>query len=256
MPRRHFADSGFKAGVNLIGYAHAEMGLGEALRNTAMALEDVKIPFLVRKLDVSLLNRQQNRSMDSYVADYCSYGINLIGVNPDLLYHMPLWLGYGEWARRYNIGYWFWELANFPKEWRYASHIVDEVWVNTDFVAKAVGQSVSKVIKVPFAVAFELPEARFNRQYFKLQENGFVFLFSYDFNSSAARKNPQAVLDAFRQAFPDKNTPVCLVVKSMNGEQNPGALAKLKDSLRDDARITFVDSYLTTDEMRVLLNTC
>ncbi len=255
VPRRPLANSAFRPGVNLIGYAHAEMGLGEALRNTALALDDVQIPFLVRKLDVPLLNRQQNQSLDSYVVDYCSYAINLIGINPDLLYRMPLWLEYGEWAQRYNIGYWFWELANFPKQWRYASHIVDEVWVNTDFVAKAVSQSVSKVFKIPFAVAFELPEARFNRQYFKLQKNGFIFLFSYDFNSSAARKNPQAVLEAFRQAFPDQTTPVCLVVKSMNGEQNPEALAELKASLIDDPRITFVDHYLTTDEMRGLLNT-
>lgn len=254
-PRRAPACAALRPGVNLIGYAHAEMGLGEALRNTALALDDVQIPFLVRQLNLQLLNRQQNRALDPYVENYCTYAINLIGVNPDLMYRMPLWLGYGEWARRYNIGYWFWELANFPAEWRYAEHLVDEVWVNTDFVARAVGQRFPRVFKIPFAVAFETPDPQFNRQYFKLPESVFLFLFSYDFNSSAARKNPQAVLDAFRMAFPDRAARVGLVVKSINGEQNPEALRQLKASLSDDPRITFVDSYLTTNEMRGLLNT-
>lgn len=253
-PRRLPDASALRPGVNLVGYAHAEMGLGEALRNTALVLDYVDIPFLVRKLDVPLLNRQENRSLDPYVVDYCTYAINLIGVNPDLMYRMPLWLRYDEWARRYNIGYWFWELANFPKAWRYARYMVDEVWVNTDFVAKSVRQVHDRVYKIPFAVAFETPDARFNRDYFKLPETSFVFLFGYDFNSSAARKNPQAVLDAFKRAFPDKSQAVCLVVKSMNGEQNPAALESLKADLYDDPRIFFVDDYLSTIEMRGLLN--
>ena len=255
VPRRTKGAKDFQPGVNLIGYAHAEMGLGEALRNTALALEEAQIPFLVRKIDVQLLNRQENRSLDPYVRDYCTYGINMIGINPDLLYRIPGWLGYDEWARRYNIGYWFWELPNFPVEWRYAEYLVDEVWVNTDFVAKAVAQRFAKVVKIPFAVGFEDPSPRFNRQYFGLPESGFIFLFSYDFNSSSARKNPQAVIEAFKRAFPDRDTPVCLVVKSINGEQNPEALSKLKAALCDDPRIAFVDDYLSTEEMRGLLNT-
>jgi glycosyltransferase involved in cell wall biosynthesis len=254
VPRYGADESARYPGVNLVGYAHAEMGLGEALRNTAKALDDVGIPFLVRKLVVPLLNRQENHSLDPHVANYCTYAVNVIGVNPDLMYRMPLWVGYSEWARRYNVGYWFWELANFPKAWRYARYMVDEVWVNTDFVAKSVRQVHNRVYKIPFAVDFETPDAQFNRDYFMLPKTGFVFLFSYDFNSSAARKNPQAVLDAFKRAFPDKSLAVCLVVKSMNGEQNPAALEALKADLYDDPRIVFVDDYLSTIEMRGLLN--
>lgn len=242
-------------GVNLIGYAQAEMGLGEALRNTAYALKDVQVPFIVRKLNVQLLNRQDNQSLDAYVSEYCAYGINLIGINPDMLYRIPTWVGYEEWAKRYNVGYWFWELENFPHEWRYARYLVDEVWVNTDFVANAVRQLHPKVFKIPFAIDFDTPDPRFNRSYFGLPESGFLFLFSYDFNSSTARKNPQAVINAFRRAFPDLATPVRLAVKSINGEQNPEALAGLKVALGDDPRIFWVDGYLTTEAMRGLLNT-
>lgn len=242
-------------GVNLIGYAHAEMGLGEALRNTALALQCAQIPFLVRNLQVPLLNRQGNQSMQPFVADYCRYGINCIGINPDLLYHLPRWISSEEWRRRYNVGYWFWELENFPKEWRYAKYLVDEVWVNTEFVANSVRQVHRHVFKIPFAVAFDMPSASLNRAHFGFPESSFVFLLSYDFNSSAVRKNPNAVIEAFRVAFSDRSTDVRLVVKSINGDANPQALNRVKASLCDDPRIVWVDAYLSTEEMRGLLNT-
>lgn len=254
VPRRLPGDDAKRPGVNLIGYAHAEMGLGEALRNTARALDDAQVPFLVRKLDVKLLNRQENRSLDPYVADHCTYAVNLIGVNPDLMYRIPAWVGFSEWARRYNIGYWFWELANFPTAWRYAAHLVDEVWVNTEFVAGAVRQLHPRVFKIPFAIEFDLPAARFNRSYFGLPERGTHFLFSYDLNSSTARKNPGAVIQAFQAAFPAGDESVSLVVKLINGEQAPAALQAVKASLQHDRRIHLIDRYLSTDEMRGLLN--
>lgn len=255
VPRQPAKSITLQPGVNLIGYAHAEMGLGEALRNTALALQCAQTPFLVRKLQVPLLNRQDNQSMRPFVADYCRYGINCIGINPDLLYYLPRWISSEEWRCRYNVGYWFWELENFPKEWRYAKHLVDEVWVNTEFVANSVRQVHRRVFKIPFAVAFDMPAGSLNRAHFGLPESSFVFLLSYDFNSSAVRKNPNAVIEAFRAAFPDRSADVRLVVKSINGEMNPEALNRVKTSLCDDPRIVWVDAYLSTEEMRGLLNT-
>lgn len=242
-------------GVNLIGYAHAEMGLGEALRNTAYALEAAAVPFLVRKLDVPLLNRQDNLSMQPFVAEDCRYAINCISINPDMLYQLPRWMPYREWGCRYNVGYWFWELANFPDAWRYACDLVDEVWVNTEFVAAAVRQAHHRVFKIPFAVEFATPASHLDRNYYGLPESDFLFLFSYDFNSSEYRKNPGAVIEAFKKAFQNQTTGVALVVKSINGERNPEALARLKESLQDDSRIIWVDGYLSTEEMRGLLRT-
>lgn len=255
VPRRSPKEGNQATGVNLIGYANAEMGLGEALRNTALALKDASVPFLVRKLDVQLLNRQQNRSLDPYISDRCAFGINMIGISPDLLYRIAGWLQYDEWSGPYNIGYWFWELPNFPAQWRYATRLVDEVWVSTDFVAGSVQQVHDRVYKIPFAVAFDEPAAAYDRRYFGLPETGTLFLFSYDLNSSTARKNPGDVVKAFRQAFPNGDEPVVLVVKLINGEQAPAALGALKASLHNDARICLIDHYLTTDEMRGLLRT-
>lgn len=242
-------------GVNLVGYAHAEMGLGEVLRTTAAALKCADVAYSVRKLNIPLLNRQENFSLEADLADKCNYPINCIGINPDLLMWLPKWLGYAEWGCRYNIGYWFWELPNFPEKWRYACQIVDEVWANTDFIVNAVKQAHPNVYKIPFAVEFDMPAQHLNRSYFNLPDEGFLFLFSYDFNSSSARKNPEAVVRAFKKAFPDKNEPVYLVVKSINGVRQPKRMAEVKASLMDDLRIIWIDHYLSTEEMRGLLNT-
>lgn len=242
-------------GVNLVGYAHAEMGLGEVLRTSAAALKWARIPYAVRRLNIPLLNRQENFSLSADLAETCDYPVNCIGINPDLLLWLPKWLNYNEWGCRYNIGYWFWELANFPRQWRYACKMVDEVWANTDFIVNAVKQSHPNVWKIPFAVEFGQPDTRFDRSYFNLPNVGFLFLFSYDFNSSSVRKNPEAVVRAFKKAFPDTNEPVYLVVKSINGFRQPERMAEVKASLMDDPRIIWIDHYLSTEEMRGLLNT-
>lgn len=252
---RSYLNTVFLKGVNLIGYAQAEMGLGEALRNTAMALKYAQIPFLVRKLELPLKHRQENFSMQAFMSGYCRYGINCISINPDYLYRLPQWLSFAEWGRRYNVGYWFWELPNFPVEWRYARYLVDEVWVNTAFVADSVQQAHDRVFKIPFAVEFSEPAASYDRKYFRLPELGTHFLFSYDLNSSTARKNPGAVIEAFHQAFPIGDEPVVLVIKLINGEQAPAVLNVLKVSLESDSRICLIDQYLSTDEMRGLLRT-
>ena len=42
-------------------------------------------------------------------------------------------VGKNQWDTRYNIGYWLWELEEFPKEWLPAFHLLDEVWTPSEF---------------------------------------------------------------------------------------------------------------------------
>jgi glycosyltransferase involved in cell wall biosynthesis len=243
----------FPKGINLIGYIQAEMGLGEVLRNLMAAIIESKAPFLIRKTKFQLKNRQEN-SNDFKQEDNCKYQINVIGINPDLLYRLPLWLKYEEWGQRFNIGYWFWELENFPKEWSYACSIIDEVWVNSDFVAHSVRQVHPNVFKIPFSIGFTDPPHYLNRDYFGLSKSGKLFLFSYDFNSSAARKNPEGVICAFKKAFTSEIDDAFLIIKSINGDNNIDRFKEIKKGLCDDSRIIWIDNYLTSDEMRGLIS--
>jgi glycosyltransferase involved in cell wall biosynthesis len=252
VPRLKHNVKNYQNGINLIGYIQAEMGLGEVLRNLMGAIAISRIPFLIRKTVFPLKNRQFTDIKFS-LEERCKYQVNVIGINPDLLYRLPFWLKYEEWGKRFNVGYWFWELENFPKEWSYASSIIDEVWVNTDFVANSVRQVHPNVFKVPFSIDFPTPNNHFNREYFNLPKFGKIFLFSYDFNSSAARKNPEGVVSAFKQAFTGIEDAF-LVIKSINGENNTARFLEIKTALSDDLRIIWIDEYLASDEMRGLIS--
>ena len=242
-----------KLGMNLIGYYKADLGLGEALRYMAKALAQSSIPFLIRQFSPTLRTRQGNHSLDAYVQAECSYMVNCIIINPDMLYRLPIWVSYAEWTKRYNIGHWFWELSDFPKEWRYALPLIDEIWVNSDFNAQTMRQAHPRVTKIPFAIEFEIPGPQFTRAYFNLPQEGFLFLSSFDFHSSIHRKNPHAVIDAFLMAFADNSNIVRLAIKSIHGDSYPNEFMALKAKAQNDPRIIFIDSQFTTEEMRGLL---
>ena len=242
-----------KWGINFIGYARGELGLGQAMRAMVWSTQSASIPFMVRQLEVGLKNKKPNRSLEAYTKNRCQYAVNLICINPDLLYRLPIWVRHSEWAKTYNVGYWFWELEKFPNAWQYARHIVDEIWVATEFIANAVQECGKKVVKIPFPLEFDLPPDNLDKSYFGIDPSAFTFLFSFDFASTMERKNPQAVIKAFKQGFPIDNQDVLLVIKTSNSNHYPELRKVLDELINADCRISIRDEYLTEDEMRGLI---
>jgi glycosyltransferase involved in cell wall biosynthesis len=243
-------------GLNFIGYSKGELGLGQAMRSMAFAAKAALIPLVVRQFKVKITSKQSNNALDADVRDRCQYPINLICVNPDMLYRLPVWVTYPEWTKTYNIGYWFWELENFPQAWQYATHMVDEIWVATEFIAEAMRKSGKKVVKIPFPLEFDLPPEHLNKEYFGLNPKEFTFIFSFDFNSIPERKNPQATIKAFKKAFPVGDHTVRLILKTMNGSHYSLLRKNLEALIDQDPRIEIRDEHLTQDEMRGLIRSC
>jgi glycosyltransferase involved in cell wall biosynthesis len=256
MPRTRPNLVGQKLGVNFIGYSKGELGLGQAMRSMAFAAKAALIPLVVRQFKVRITSKQSNNALDADVRDRCQYPINLICVNPDMLYRLPLWVSYPEWTKTYNIGYWFWELENFPQAWQYATHMVDEIWVATEFIAQAMRKSGKKVVKIPFPLEFDLPPEHLNKEYFGLNPQEFTFIFSFDFNSIPERKNPQATIKAFKKAFPKGDHCARLILKTMNGSHYAQLRKNLEALIDQDPRIEIRDEYLAQDEMRGLIRSC
>jgi glycosyltransferase involved in cell wall biosynthesis len=241
-------------GVNMLGYARGEFGIAQNVRSYAHALEQVSHPFGIFNFDVGVASRQQDHSMDRHFADTLRYADNVFFVNADQMQIARNVLGREAFAGHHNIGFWVWELEKFPREWRDAFKLVEEVWVPTGFVREAVAAATDKpVLRMPKAIVFEAPVG-IDRAHFGLPSDEFVFLFSYDFNSFIARKNPEAVIAAFRQAFADGVGGVRLLVKSTNGGHFPDKLAALQRSVADDPCIEVRDGFLSRDEMFGLQN--
>ena len=235
--------------INFIGFAFGEVGLGESMRSLARACDAGGVPFVVKDIEQHLSTRQTDASIASHLADDVRHSVSLMCVNPDLLPQVrPLLLRTRE-RGGIAVGYWYWELETTPRTWEPGYEVVDEVWCATQFVADAVARATSKpVIKIPPPLEVAAPVRKYHRSEFDLPEGRFLFLFTFDYNSFVKRKNPEAVIAAFREAFPRSRDDVGLVVKSVNGANQPQRVAALMAHAGDDPRIVAIDRFLTRDE--------
>lgn len=104
---------------------------------------------------------------------------------------------------RWNICFTHWELPRIPSRLKTKIRGVDEFWVTSEFVAGALTDITRKNIsmidpKVDFA-RWNL--ATLKREDFGLPPQKFLYLINWEFTSSTKRKNPEAAIFAFRDAF-------------------------------------------------------
>src|SRR5206468_5539475 len=126
-----------------------------------------------------------------------------------------------------TVGYWYWELETVPRSWTPAFDVIDEIWCATDFIADAIRRATTKpIVKIPPPIEVTLSRT-YRRAEFRLPERRFLFLFTFDYNAFLARKNPAAVIKAFRKAFPHERDTVGLIVKSVNGVHRPERVAQI-----------------------------
>jgi glycosyltransferase involved in cell wall biosynthesis len=243
-------------GINLIGYARAEMGLGESCRATAKALQCADIPFGIIDYRIGNYSRMLDFSWAEKELVSPSYHTNIIHINADQLLLAYRYLGRAIFNSHFNIGYWAWELPEFPSEYNYSFSMVQEVWVPSSFVLNAVSKnSPVPVVRIPPAIEVHTPSF-VDRRYFGLNPKQFLFLSMYDSHSYQARKNPQAVIEAFRRAFRSDDTSVGLVLKINNPNTLPMQLEKLKEDIMGNKNIYLIDKILSRDDTNSLLNTC
>lgn len=243
-------------GLNFIGYAREYLGQGETMRSLVNAAHSSGTPLIVRDFDPGLKHSNANRSLEAFMKNRCEYLVNCLCINPDMLYRLPYWVAPDEWLDKYNVGYWFWELPNFPEQWEYALTVVDEIWVSTDFIMEIMAKTGKTVRKIPFYIEFENVESNFTRSKHGIPDKDYVFLFHFDYFSTIARKNPHAVINAFLDAFPSSINDVCLVIKSINGTSCSKVQSDLVRQACGDTRIIFIDETLNSDDMRCLIDCC
>jgi len=243
---------GMAPGIDLVGFAFGEFGLGENLRAFARACQQDAIPFSVKDVDLRLSTRQADRSIAAHVSATLRHNCAVFCLNPDMMKPLrPLLLENAADGRR-NIGYWFWEMEQLPTQWSQSIADVDEIWVATEFIAAAVRGATDKpVVKIPTPVDVTLSHA-YARDEFRLPADRFLFLFSFDFNSFVARKNPEAAIRSFQRAFASSRRDVGLVIKSINGRNKPEGMRAMRDLIGGDDRIVIIDEFLSRDEVNGL----
>src|SRR5258706_5305902 len=84
---------------------------------------------------------------------------------------------------------------------------------------------------------------------------GFLFLFCFDYDSVFRRKNPLAVVAAFRQAFPDR-ADVVLYIKTTSAGRHAVEDEVLRAAAGGRANIVIRDASFRTDDYFPMLDAC
>ncbi|WP_312785460.1 glycosyltransferase family 4 protein [Stenotrophomonas indicatrix] len=246
------ATDSFSSGANLLGYISGQFGLGVSARAYSSALLQVGYPVTLIDSDIDIPHSRADRSLAGHVAaSSTSFDTTVVFVNPDQFDAAIDSVGRQRLGRRV-IGCWFWELPQAPEAWRGAIEQVDEIVVATAFVAEAFRAVTDKpVTRIPFPL---LPAATsaLTRGHLGLPDDAYVFLCTFDCNSSLDRKNPEGVINAFLRAFPADRNDVRLLLKSSNGMRNPELLRRLAMATQGDPRIMLRDGVIDVSHVNAL----
>ena len=244
--------------VNVIGFLDDALGLAQAARLYIEGLRAAGVPVAttaiapdVAGLRQDAIERYGRRAHDA-LRTAVEPAFNLACLNGDHLVRLARTAGGEVLARRPTIGQWAWETDVLPPEWLPAFQFVEEIWAFSRFVA----DNLARVAPVPVVVvpmAVTVPDTSGVQLPIRIaRDDRFTFLFMFDFFSTARRKNPEGLIDAFARAFAEGEGPR-LLLKTINGRFRPDAEAELRRRADEHPDIELIDAYLDPAENAALL---
>lgn len=228
-----FSRQRLRTSLNIVGFLRAELGVAESARCMARAADAAGLPAALVELRLPCKNPHGDDTFADRLQRENPHPVNVIHLDPPAARDIDHHHGAGFRAGRYNIGYWAWELPEFPDAWAPFADYFDEIWAPSHFSADAIAEKVPvPVLAMPHAISFARPPADGLRRRFGLPEDKYLFLFLYDLNSYSARKHPAAVLEAFR-ASGLAGRGAALVIKVHNTAGNADDFARLQAACAD-----------------------
>ncbi len=250
-----FARRFLKLGLNVVGYFRADLGIGESVRCMARAAEAAGLHPALIDLKLPCKNPLSDDTFTAQLQTGNPHPVNVFHVDPPGMRDINHHHGAGFRRGKHNIGYWAWELPDWPDAWIHFADYCDEVWAPSRFAAEAIAEKVPvPVLVMPHAISFARPAGDFRRK-FGLPADKFLFLFLYDLNSYSERKNPGAVLEAFRRSGL-AGSGAALVIKVHNVTSNPADFERLRAAAADLPGTTLITQTLTRVEIYELESAC
>jgi glycosyltransferase involved in cell wall biosynthesis len=247
------AGGGEPWGVNVAGFLRSELGVGEAARTVIAALDARGVP--VMPIQGRSIPPSRQGHVFSFVDPAAApFPINLICVNADELQPFLADAGPEFSNNRYTIGFWWWEVTTFPERSAGALELLDEVWVGSEHVEEAL-RPLSDVpvvrVRIPVTMPPMLPHSRAELGL----PDGFLFFFMFDFHSVFERKNPLAVIEAFRTAF-EPDAGASLVIKCINHQSDLDNYDRLRLATDSRPDIHLVDRYVSAEHKDAMVAAC
>ncbi len=218
-------------GINLGGNFEAVTGVGQIARSSAEVLEHLGIPLARTELGASQV--EIRHSGTSIFTAGMPFAVSLIHANADMTLQAVDAMPFAVRNSVYKIGYWFWELAEFPAAWADRFACLDEVWAPSRFAFEAFDSFEARAsVPVRLVPPYVPPprERRVDRAALGLDDGAFVFLFAFDAASVSERKNPLAAIETIRRLAPAARREVALLLKVSGSSRSPGLLAELREA--------------------------
>jgi glycosyltransferase involved in cell wall biosynthesis len=267
-----FARTHTPLGLNIVGFLTADLGVGESARCMVRAADAAGLTAALVPLKLNCKNRQGDQTYASRLQADNPHEVNVVHIDPPASRDLDHHHGPAFRADKYNIGYFAWELPDFPDAWTSAFDYYDEIWTPSDFATTAIAQkSPLPVLTMPHAISFARPTETTAtlRARLGLPAGKFLFLTLFDLNSYAERKNPRAVIAAFRLAFAASarsggfppadiapSSAPTLVIKVQNVTGNEADFAALRASVADLPGTVLLTETLSRADIYALEAAC
>ncbi|THD76997.1 MAG: glycosyltransferase family 1 protein [Phenylobacterium sp.] len=237
--RRPHGSDNTEGPIRIVGYFSGDHGIAASAKLAARAFETLGVP--VERVDATHAKLGWTpKTAPLEPAAAWIFHLNA----PELLAELATLGPRRVIGPRYGV--WAWELPVAPAGWRKDAALLDEVWAPSRYTALAFAEVGAPVRVTPHPLFLDdyrdvTPAPR---------RAAFQAVALFDFNSSAARKNPQGVIEAFRRAF-DDDASAELTIKTQNGHGFPDLLAALRAEAPANVRI--VDETWPYAEVKALI---
>jgi glycosyltransferase involved in cell wall biosynthesis len=194
-------------GVRYVGYLAEGTGYGQAAREHLVALAATGVPTSARSILLGA-GAPFDVSPDPRVFPEVARLADCAQPYDTVVAHTPpeVFPAVREAGRR-NIGVAAWETEVIPDAWRDPIRAMDELWVPSEFCARAFRQATaSPVAVIPHPISVPEPRERF---FPGIPDDIFLFASVFEWSD---RKNPEGLVRAFRKAFAGRGD-VGLVLK-------------------------------------------
>lgn len=250
--------------VNVWGHLSGGFGLGEGARCTIRCLREAGVYVQVHDLPLATHPNDQplGTTGQQKQREHRPAAVDLIHTNPNVLRQTDGLRESLKLEAPLRIGFWAWELEEFPAGWETGFAGLDQLWCPSSFSATSLGlRSPIPVTPLPHLIDWSRADKLYRRRQSEDPGNSrpFTCLFPFDLWSTMGRKNPEGVIAAFQQAFPHRQPvgvevpPARLLLKVASGEQFPGAMDQLRQHIGNDDRIQLINRHLSQQDMDELL---
>lgn len=234
-------------GVNIIGHINGKFGLGKALRLNVKALENTSIPFTV----------YDYKEMANLHLNELAYSFNFIQISLHEVNEMAASLPPHFFENKYNILYIVWESEIVPEKYHSSINLFDEIWTASSYCKTVFSKFfIGEITVVPHPVEVTVNNDLIENTIDIYDKEKFSFLFVFDFNSSALRKNPYFLVEVFKKASLKVHHKIELILKTSNSHHHQKDYQKLIQVIGKSENIKILDKQIERKALNQLINKC